>query len=209
MGSMTAGPYVTYVPTRKHTWKSELRISQLPAKVGGVLREGGVFKAVSVEIKNAGGELLPAAIPKVAIVKGDNWYDDSAEPNPDGEKGITGNIEMLLEKYPLGGIVGEGLAPYSSMSTSQDKALEKAVLCGLPVVKTARGDASGLVRVNPNNLFIEGNNLTSTKARLLLTAALMKFGPLPHAVDPAHATPAEISAIKDKIKIYQAIFETH
>jgi L-asparaginase len=209
MGSMTAGPYVTYVPTRKHTWKSELRLSVLPAKIEGLLREGGVFKTVSVDIKNAAGELLPAAIPKVAIVKGDNWYDDSAVPNPAGEKGITGSIEMLLEKYPLGGIVGEGLAPYSSMSTSQDKALELAVLSGLPVVKVARGDASGLVRVNPNNLFIEGNNLTATKARLLLTAALMKFGSLPHAADPAHATPAEIAAIKEKIKLYQAIFETH
>ena len=31
-----------------------------------------------------------------------------------------------------------------------------------------------MVRVNPNNVFIEGNNLTATKARLLLTAAIMK-----------------------------------
>ncbi len=45
------------------------------------------------------------------------------------------------------------------------------------------------MRVNPDNLFIEGNNLTTTKARLLLTAAIMKYGPLPHAADPEHATP--------------------
>jgi hypothetical protein len=209
MGSMTAGPYVTFVPTRKHTWKSDVRVTVLPTQVEGLLRQGGVFKTVTVDIKNTAGELLPSAIPKVAIVKGDNWYDDSGEPNPAGEKGITGSIEMLLEKYPLSGIVGEGLAPYSSMSTSQDRALDKAVLSGLPVVKVARGDARGLVRVSPNNLFIEGNNLTATKARLLLTAALMKFGPLPHAADPDHATLAEISAIKEKIKLYQAVFETH
>ena len=209
MGSMTAGPYVTFVPTRKHTWKSDVRVTVLPTQIDGLQRQGGVFKTVPVDIKNASGELLPSAIPKVAIVKGDNWYDDSGEPNPAGEKGITGSIDMLLEKYPLSGIVGEGLAPYSSMSTSQDRALEKAVLSGLPVVKVARGDARGLVRVSANNLFIEGNNLTATKARLLLTAALMKFGPLPHAADPEHATPAEITAIKAKIKLYQAVFETH
>jgi hypothetical protein len=209
MGSMTAGPYVTFVPTRKHTWKSDVRVTQLPAQIDGLLRAGGVFKTVPVPIKNSAGELLPTAIPKVAIVKGDNWYDDSGEPNPAGEKGIIGSVDMLLEKYPLAGIVGEGLAPYSSMSTSQDRALDKAVLSGLPVVKVARGDARGLVRVNATNLFIEGNNLTATKARLLLTAALMKFGPLPHAADPEHATPAEISAIKEKIKLYQAVFETH
>lgn len=209
MGSMTAGPYVTYVPTRKHTWKSDVRVTVLPDHIDGLLRQGGAFKTVSVEIKNAAGELLPAAIPKIAIVKGDNWYDDSGTPDPAGEKGIVGSIEMLIEKYPLAGIVGEGLAPYSSMSTSQDRALEKAALCGLPVVKVARGDASGLVRVNPNNLFIEGNNLTATKARLLLTAALMKFGPLPHAADPDSATPAETAAIKEKIKLYQVVFDTH
>lgn len=209
MGSMTAGPYVTYTPTRKHTWKSDVRISVLPTQIDGLLRQGGVFKTVSVPIKNTSGELLPAAIPKVAIVKGDNWYDDSGTPNPAGEKGIIGSIEMLLEKYPLGGIVGEGLAPYSSLSTSQDRALDKAVLSGLPVAKVGRGDARGLVRVNPNNLFIEGNNLTATKARLLLTVAIMKLGPLPHATDPENATPAEILAIKDKIKLYQAIFDTH
>jgi hypothetical protein len=116
---------------------------------------------------------------------------------------------MLLDKYPLAGIVGEGLAPYSSLSPSQERALDKAALSGLPVVKTARGDASGLVRVNPNNLFIEGNNLTTTKARLLLTAAIMKFGPFPHAADPEHPTPAETDAIKKKIELYQAVFQTH
>jgi len=65
------------------------------------------------------------------------------------------------------------------------------------------------VRVNPNNLFIEGNNLVTTKARLLLTAAIMKYGMLPHAADPDHPTAEELSAIKKKIELYQAIFQTH
>lgn len=208
-GSMTAGPYLTNIPTRKHTWKSDVRVTLLPNKIDGVLRQGGVFKTVPVEIKNASGELLPTAIPKISIMKGDVWYDDSGKVDPAGEKGIAATIDSLLDKYPLAGIVGEGTAPYSSMSASQDKALEKAVLSGLPVVKTARGDASGLVKVNPGNLFIEGNNLTTTKARLLLTASIMKLGPLPHAVDPDHPTAAELDAIKQKIAQYQAIFQTH
>ena len=37
MGSMTAGPYVTYIPTRKHTWKSDVRITLLPAQIDGLL----------------------------------------------------------------------------------------------------------------------------------------------------------------------------
>ncbi len=208
-GSMTAGAYVTEVPTRKHTWKSEVRVTLLPAKLDGTVRQNGVFKTVSVDIKNAAGELLPTAIPKIALFKGDVWFDDDGGPNPAGEKGINASIDLLLEKYPLAGIVGEGLAPYSTMSASQDKALEKAVLSGLPVVKTARGDARGLVKVNSGNLFIEGNNLTTSKARLLLTAAIMKLGPLPYAADPDHPTAAETDAIKKKIEQYQEIFQTH
>ena len=208
-GSMTAGPHVRDVPTRKHTWQSDVRISVLPHRIDGLLHHGGVFRSVPVEIRNDAGELLPSAIPKVAILKGDVWYDDDGEPSAAAEKGILATIDMLLEKYPLAGTVGEGTAPYSSMSASQDQALQKAVLSGLPVVKTARGDARGLVRVNPDNLFIEGNNLTTTKARLLLTAALMKYGPLPHAADPDHATPAELAQIKTRIAQYQQIFETH
>ena len=80
-----------------------------------------------------------------------------------------------------------------------------------PALGTAAAtvDASGLVTVSPNNLFIEGNNLTTTKARLLLTAAIMKLGPLPHAADPEHPTPAETDAIKKKIAVYQEIFRAH
>ena len=60
------------------------------------------------------------------------------------------------------------------MSASQEQTLLRAACRGLPIVRTGRGNASGLVRVNSNNVFIEGNNLTATKARLLLTAAIMK-----------------------------------
>jgi L-asparaginase len=208
-GVMTQGPYITNVPTRKHTWKSDVRVTTLPSQIDGLLREKGKFKAVPVKLKNDAGELLPSAIPKVAIVKGGVWYDDSTTSTPTTEQGIVGNIEMLLAQYPLAGLVGEGSSPYSSMSAAQDKALELAVLSGLPVVKVARGNAMALVRVNSTNLFIEGNNLIATKARLLLTAALMKHGPLPHAVDPLKPTDAEKDAIRKKIVLYQEIFNTH
>lgn len=207
-GSMTAGAYLTNVPTRKHTWKSDVRVTQLPTTINGQIKRNGKFETVSVTIKTSEGELLPAAIPKVSLLKGDTWFDDDGGPNPGNEKGIIANIDQLLT-YPLAGLVGEGTAPYSSMSASQDRALEKAVLNGLPVVKTARGDASGLVKVNPNNLFIEGNNLTTTKARLLLIGAIMKLGPMPRAADPEHPTTTETDAIKKKINLYQEIFQTH
>lgn len=209
VGSMTAGPFVTYVPTRKHTWRSEVRISALPSVVDGLLRQNGVYTPVRVTVKESGGTLAASSIPKVILMKGDLWFDDGGLPDPATEKGIAANVDMLQEKYPLAGIVAEGTAPFATLSPSQEQALVRAVYRGLPVVKTARGNASGLVRVNPNNPFIEGNNLTATKARLLLTAAIMKFGMLPPAADPEHPTPAELNAIRAKISLYQEIFQTH
>jgi len=208
LGSMTAGAYVTFLPTRKHTWKSEVRMTVLPTEVNGLLRVSGQYKVVPVKIKDAQGELIGSAIPKVAILKGDNWYDDGL-PDPAKEKGMLATIDMLLADYPLAGLVGEGLSPYATLSNSQEKVLQRAALSGLPVVKVSRGDAHGLVAVNPDNLFIEGNNNIATKARLLLTAALMKYGSLPPAADPEKPTPAELKAIKEKIKLYQEIFNTH
>src|SRR5688572_31333161 len=44
------------------------------------------------------------------------------------------------------------------------------------------------------------SNLTATKARLLLTAAIMKFGALPHATDPEHPTIQELDAISKRVE---------
>lgn len=210
LGSMTAGPYVTNVPIRKHTWTSEVRLSALPSVVDGLLRQNGAYTPVRVSVRMSDGTLAASAIPKVVLMKSDYWFDDdNVSADPSSEKGIAANIDMLQEKYPLAGIVAEGSAPFASLSPSQNQALVRAVYRGLPVVTTARGNASGLVRVNPNNPFIEGNNLTATKARLLLTAAIMKFGMLPHAADPEHPTAAELNAIRAKINLYQEIFQTH
>ena len=54
-----------------------------------------------------------------------------------------------------------------------------------------------------------GSNLTATKARLLLMAALLKLGCLPPAADPDRPTPAERDAVRKKVAEYQAIFDTH
>ena len=209
-GVMTQGPYVTNVPTRKHTWRSDVRVTVLPTKVDGVLYDRGAFRTVPVTIKNPAGELLGSAIPKVVMVKGDVWYDDDATPSlRTTDAGITGPIDALVAKYPLAGIIAEGLSPYASLSAAQERSLELAAASGLPVVKVARGDAHALVRVNPNNLTIDGNNLIASKARLLLTAALMKYGSLPPAADPLNPTEAEKDAIRKKVALYQELFNTH
>ena len=123
LGSMTAGPFITNVPTRKHTWQSEVRMTVLPTIVDGLLRREGKFTRVPVTVKSADGQLVPAAVPKVIFVKGDHWYDDSGQPDPASDRGLEASIDLLQEDYPLAGIVAEGLAPYAILSASQERAL--------------------------------------------------------------------------------------
>jgi hypothetical protein len=75
------------------------------------------------------------------------------------------------------------------------------------VVRVGRGNTEGFAPFAPPT--IAGSNLTATKARLLLMAALLKLGALPPAADPDHPTAAEVAATRERVLAYQAIFDTH
>ena len=49
-------------------------------------------------------------------------------------------------------------------------------------------------------MFIEGSNLDTNKARLLLLASLMKLGRIPKARDPRNPTAAERKAAMAKVE---------
>jgi len=53
------------------------------------------------------------------------------------------------------------------------------------------------------------SNLSSTKARLLLMATLMKLGSLPPAKDPDHPTASERAATEERLVEYRRIFRCH
>lgn len=208
VGNMVGAPVISYVPNRKHTSTSDVRVTQLPASTVGVKREGGKLVTVPVAIKNAAGELLPTAIPNVTLVKGARWSALDNSDTPDGEVDILARLEADLAHEPLSGMVAEGTHGGSFVRPAE-AALKLVVMHGIPVVKVNRGGTTGYVRPSGENFMIEGANLTATKARLLLMACLMKFGTLPPAADPAKPTAAEIAAIKEKLKLYQAVFNTH
>jgi L-asparaginase len=191
--SEAGGPVITFRPAMRHTSSSALALSRLPASVVGL-------RGASVRIKD-GDALLPGAIPAVALVK-------HARYSSLGAAEIEARIAENLAEHPLSGFVGEGAAPYGTMSPWLDKALLKAVCSGMPVVKVGRGNQDGFAAPR-NPLFIAGSNLSATKARLLLMAALLKLGALPAAADPANPTEAETAAIKAKLAEYQEIFNTH
>ena len=75
---MTGHPLLHYLPTARHTRRSEVNITYLPSEVSGVCREGSRIDTVPVAIKGTDGRLLDAAIPKVTITKDASYWDDDS-----------------------------------------------------------------------------------------------------------------------------------
>jgi hypothetical protein len=205
-------PQVTYVPSRLHTWRSRLRLTVLPDKVTGVAGDlAGGLTAVEVSTRDGAG-LVPAAMPRVTMHKYGRYATTATRaadaPDPDGEAEILARIAANLRDAPLAGFVAEGMSPYGLVNPTTDAALTLAAFAGMPTVRVGRGNTGGMAyKLAP--VMIAGNNLTATKARMLLTAALLKLGALPPAVDPRHPTPAEYAATLAAVAAYQELFDTH
>jgi len=117
-------------------------------------------------------------------------------------------LQDRLARAPLAGFVNEGSLPYGRIQGRARKAiLTRAVYSGIPVVLSGRGNTEGFSA--SGGPFIGASNLSSTKARLLLMAALMKLGSLPPATDPDHPTERERAATDAKLVEYRRIFRSH
>src|SRR5205807_9825886 len=180
-------PRLLYVPETRHTYLSDVNVSRLPTKVVGVRRNAGGLALADVPIKDAAGNLLEGAIPKVVIVK-DGAYDvDGYEIDLAREVDITARIEHNLEHAPLAGFVVEGLTPYGIMtSLPRHRLMLRAVHSGKPVVRVGRGNNHGFTP--PRARFIGGRKLTATNAPLPPMACRKKFCSLPPAAHPDHTT---------------------
>ena len=212
----SVGPPVTiwYVPNYKHTTNSEVNLTRLPQVLEFADGQTGT---VRLAIKNDSGELRGEIIPRVHIVKYGLYSEEDETGNPDYEVDIIARMNRAQEQQgdgndstpKLHGLVLEGSSPYGHGARSQMAALELATFSGLPVVRVGRADTGGRVPSDDNDVFIEGSNLDTNKARLLLMAALMKLGRMPKARDPRNPTADERKAVMAKVEEYQEIFETH
>jgi L-asparaginase/Glu-tRNA(Gln) amidotransferase subunit D len=201
-------PVLLYVPAYKHTYLSDVNTTRLPDSVQAVRISSNRFDRFQVAIKGPTGDLLADAIPSVSIVKEGGYFTEEFGDDPSLEHDLIFLIQHKLGLGRLAGFVTEGQVPYGSLpSQSRQKAMEKAVLSGLPVVRVGRGNPEGFA--DSTALFIAGSNLTATKARLLLMACLMKFGSLPAVADPDNPTSQELKAVETATQAYQSVFDTH
>jgi L-asparaginase len=205
----SGAPQLSFKPVKRHTHNSGVNVTRLPSKVQGSRVQDSKIVMVDVPIKDAAGDLLATAIPKVVIVKHARYLPDDTSGDASSEVDILARIGKHLADGRLAGFVAEGSAPFGQMSNSVNAALKRATFSGLPVVKVGRGNAGGFVDPTRDPLSIAGSNLTATKARLLLMACLMKFGCLPPAADPTNPTTEETETTKAKLAEYQEVFDTH
>jgi len=203
------GSVLRYVPATLHTYRSELLVSRLPHSVAGLARDAaGALQPVTVAVRDAAGDLVEAAMPKVAIVKDASYVEDDETGDPTQEVDVAAFLAHMPSVSPLSGFVLEGLSPYGkAAATSKTRALLHAACSGFPVVNVGRGNTEGFAIAG--GPFIAGSNLTATKARMLLMLCLLKFGMWPAASNPAAPTPDEMAAIVAARDAYQRIFDTH
>jgi L-asparaginase len=201
-------PVLHYAPLTRHTFSSAVKITALPATVAAVRQGADGIETFAIDIKRPDGTLLEAAIPSVSIVKDGSYAADDFLAGPAAEGDLIALIAHKLALGRLAGFVVEGLTPYGSMTSDvREVMMRRAIYCGLPVVRVGRGNCQGFADPHPD--FIAGSNLTSTKARMLLMACLMKFGAPPPARDPDAPSAAERSAVRAVIAAYQDVFNTH
>lgn len=199
---------VTYLPAYKHTYLSDVCLSRLPASVQAVRMGKAGLESFEIAVKDSRGRLLEDAIPSVSILKDGGYCTLEWGDDPELEVDMKAAIEHKLALGKFAGFVVEGTVPNGNLtSPARQKLLTQAVFSGLPVVRVGRGSHEGFAEPHP--IFIGGSNLTSTKARFLLMASLMKLGALPIAKDPANPTKEEMKRTAEAVAAYQTIFESH
>ena len=200
-------PLLHYIPAFRHTYRSLVNITRLPARVRGVRKGPRGIERVDVRVKSAKGQLLESAIPDVTIVRDASYAADS-EDRVEAQVELLASIDHKLSTTPLAGFVVEGWTPYGiASSAARETLLRRAIHSGLPAVRVGRGNTQGFAPVR--HPYIGGSNLSATKARLLLMACMLKFGALPAAKDPDEPTPRETKALAEALAKYQSVFDEH
>jgi L-asparaginase/Glu-tRNA(Gln) amidotransferase subunit D len=209
LGAMP-GQKLSFIPTTRHGRTSDVRFTVLPKTVTGVQRNAdGKLQPVTVAVKDDRGQLRGEAIPYVELLEFNEWMTANPPGAPDPVVNrVQSAIDRALGESPLVGLVVEGQTG-GHFDTPDARMIDRAAASGLVIVKVFRDNPGMYVNANPNALFVAGSNLNATKARILLMAALLRYGNSPPAADPANPTPTELAAIRTHLANIQAVFDTH
>lgn len=141
-----------------------------------------------------------ASVTQVQVIRAAGW--SRGDPVKEG----AAEFVILLEIARLGrdpansGLVGVG-DRRGLFGPGAEKAMQRAVLQGVPVVKIA---PSGRVLPAPHGLFIDGTGLTEEEASVVLARCLDVHGALPVVREQAGS--GELAALRQRLATYQQEF---
>lgn len=175
----------------------------LPTTVEGIARTGTTSIATAVTLKDRRGDLHRDAASAVATLESAAWSPDDPERDGAGEFEVLLCTARLVRDHPLPGIVSIGNRHGALLGPTED-ALRRSVFYGVPVVRVAR---NGQVSGQPDDLLLNGRELSAAEAQRILATCLVRFGALPPAANPARPTAKERAAIERKLAVYQRTFD--
>lgn len=147
---------------------------------------------------------LRAAAPSVGVAVLPSLPHSPVDSVSDG----AGEFEVLLSMARLqrdhrtAGLVSIG-DHNGIRSSGGERALRRAVLTGVAVVKVA---PLGEVAADPEELFVDAHRLTADQAGKVLRQCLERFGAPPAVADPDRPTKRELAAIRSHLRRFQAAF---
>jgi hypothetical protein len=198
---------LTYLPARRFTKRSSVRLSRLPSSVGGVVWPDERPRKVRLPVRR-NGRLVESTAPNVVIVKAGRYAHGAELDCEPADPGFDACLRHNRAHHPLAGFVVEGIVGNGSADPRTEALLSHAVYSGFPVVRCGKGSPRDVVATGSTPV-AAASNLTATKARLLLMAALLRDGAFPPASDPRAPTAEEAAATRHRLDRLQQLFDEH
>jgi len=119
-----------------------------------------------------------------------------------GEFEVLLRVAQLRQAHAAAGLVSVG-DHNGTLHCGGERALRRAALMGVPVVKLAPG---GAMAADPEQLFIDAHHLTEEQAGRILRQCLAHYGAPPPVADPERPTKRELAAIRSHLRRFQEAF---
>lgn len=135
----------------------------------------------------------------VAVLHTVPWSPNDSTRDGAGEFAVLVRVAQLRRAHTAAGLVSVG-DHNGTLQCGGERALRRAALSGVPVVKIARG---GEVAATPDGLFLDAGRLPEAQAVVVLERCLALYGTPAPALNPDQPTQRELAAIRAHLRNFQ------
>jgi hypothetical protein len=156
---------------------------------------GGGLLCCGLALALAGG--AEGAVPSVTVIQAAAWSQGDAAREGASEFLVLMETARIRRQDGGGGLVAVGNRR-GFFGVGAERALELAVLQGVPVVKLAAG---GQVRPSPHGLFLDGGGLSAEAARQVLERCVERHGTWAAASEPTPELRARLAVFQRELTL--------